>query len=285
MILKMDDFAHFEASWEPKAQGLKRIAKTLQLGLDSFVFFDDNPAEGELIRQTLPEVEVIEVTDPSEYIRALERGLWFETVGLTEEDRQRVEQYRAENQRRDLASSLDSLDDYLASLDMVGDVRPIDDADFDRVVQLIGKTNQFNVTTRRHSADQLRRMLAHPAAIGLTLRMTDRFGDHGLVSVILAVLDPEAVPRSWRIDTWLMSCRVIARTAEEFFFNTLTEEARRKGDRRLTGHYIPTAKNGLVKDLYDRFGFIPHEAAGNGARAYELDLDKAAPVKTFVMRK
>ncbi len=281
MILSLDDLAHLEASWEPKSQGLKRIAKTLQLGLDSFVFFDDNPAEREQIRQALPEVEVVEASDPSEYIRDLERGLLFETVGLTDEDRQRGEQYRAENQRRSSASSFDSLDDYLTSLDMVGDVRPIDDADFERVVQLIGKTNQFNLTTRRHSAEQVRRMLAHPATIGLTLRMVDRFGDYGLVSVILAV-EEDSRPESLQIDTWLMSCRVISRTAEEFFFNALLEEARRRGVRRLIGHYIPTAKNGLVKDLYDRLGFQRAVNGSNGTQAYELDLEQAAAVKTFI---
>lgn len=280
MILSLDDLAHFEASWEPKSQGLKRIAKALQIGLDSFVFVDDNPAERELIRQALPEVEVVEVSDPSEYIRDLEKGLWFETVGLTDEDRQRSTQYRAENQRRDSATSFDSLDDYLTSLDMVGDVRPIDDADFDRVVQLIGKTNQFNLTTRRHSAEQVRRMLEHPATIGLSLRMVDRFGDYGLVSVILAV-EESSHPGSLQIDTWLMSCRVISRTTEEYFFNALVEESRRRGARRLIGHYVPTAKNGMVKDLYDRLGFKP-AGGNNGTRAYELDVDRAAPAKTFI---
>jgi FkbH-like protein len=128
-------------------------------------------------------------------------------------------------------------------------------------------------------------MLAHPMAIGLTLRLADRFGDHGLVSVILAVKDPEAGPDAMRIDTWLMSCRVIARTAEEFFFNCLLAEAQQRGTRRLVGHYIPTAKNGLVKDLYDRLGFAVKDTASNGARAYELDLEKAAPAKTFIQRK
>lgn len=281
MILSLDDLAHFEVSWEPKSQGLKRIAKTLQLGLDSFVFFDDNPAEREQIRQALPEVVVVEVSDPSEYIRDLEKGLWFETVGLTDEDRQRGEQYRAENERRNLATSFDSLDDYLISLDMVGDIRPIDDADFERVVQLIGKTNQFNLTTRRHSAEQLRRMLAHPATIGLTLRMVDRFGDYGLVSVILAVED-DSQPGSLQIDTWLMSCRVISRTAENFLFNALMEEARQRGARRLIGHYIPTPKNGLVKDLYDRLGFKPALNGSNGTQTYELDLAQAMPSTSFI---
>ena len=282
MILSLDDFAHFEASWEPKALGLKRIAKTLQLGLDSFVFMDDNPAEREHIRQSLPEVGVVDVPEDSAgYIRALEAGLWFEAVAVTKEDRQRGDQYRQERQRREAERSFESMDDYLTSLAMVAEVRPIDETDLERVVQLIGKTNQFNLTTRRHSSEKVRQLLDHPDTIGQTLRMTDRFGDYGLVSVILAVADSPAPRSTLRIDTWLMSCRVIGRTAEEFFFNMLLHEARRRGTSRLLGHYIPTAKNGLTKDLYDRLGFAKL-SKDNGTVSYELDLKEAKPAKTFV---
>jgi FkbH-like protein len=283
MVLSLDNFAHLEVSWDPKALGLKRIAKTLQLGLDSFVFFDDNPAEREHIRQALPEVEVIEVPpDPAGYIQALEKGLWFETTGLTQEDLQRADQYRAENKRRELESSFESMDGYLESLEMVGDVRDIDAADFDRVVQLIGKTNQFNLTTRRHSAERLRQLLDQPGTIGRTGRLVDRFGDHGLVSVMVAAQDGDAMPGDLRIDLWLMSCRVIGRTAEEYFFNGLLEEARRQGARRLIGEYIPTAKNGLVKELYDCLGFTRTHTATDGTLTYELGLAGAAPLRTFV---
>src|SRR5262249_9586515 len=134
MVLSLDDFAQFEASWDPKATAIRRISKSLQLGLDSFVFFDDNPAEQEHIRQALPEVTVVPVPeDPAEYIRTLDAGLWFEAVELTEEDRVRAEQYRVERRRRDTEAQFDSLDDYLASLEMVGDLRQIDEFDMDRV--------------------------------------------------------------------------------------------------------------------------------------------------------
>jgi FkbH-like protein len=151
----------------------------------------------------------------------------------------------------------------------------------ERVVQLIGKTNQFNLTSRRHSSDQVRQLLNHPATIGQSLRLTDRFGDYGLVSVLLAVENGPADPQTLRIDTWLMSCRVIGRTAEEFFFNMLLQEARRRGVDRLLGEYIPTAKNGLTKDLYDRLGFTKCPP-DNGTVCYELRLTEAQPAKTFV---
>jgi FkbH-like protein len=283
MVLSLDDFAHFEANWEPKAMALRRIAQTLQLGLDSFVFADDNPAEREHIRQALPEVAVVDLpADPAEYVQALDAGLWFEAVDLTDEDRVRAEQYRTERRRRDLESTFESLDSYLRSLDMVADLRDIDDADMDRVVQLIGKTNQFNLTTRRHGPATVRQMLGAPGTIGLTLRLVDRFGDYGLVSVLIAVADPSREPGTLRVDTWLMSCRVIGRSVEEFFFNVLVERARRAGVERLVGVYVPSAKNGLVKDLYERMGFLQRATAPEGAVEYEVDLTGAAGLKTFV---
>ncbi len=290
MVLTLDDFADFDVSWDPKAMGLGRIAKVLQLGLADFVFFDDNPAEREHIRQALLEVSVVEVPeDPSGFIPALEAGLWFEATGLTGEDRLRSGQYRVERQRREVEASFTSMDDYLDSLGMVAEVRPIDEEDLDRVVQLIGKTNQFNLTTRRHSAEHVRHLLARPETIGLTLRMTDRFGDYGLVSVLLAVPDldrgPATRPSPLRIDTWLMSCRVIGRTAEEFFFNALVDEARRRGVNRLVGHYCPAPKNGLVKDLYDRLGFARRDSEEGGMFAYELHLADAVAAKTLVRLK
>lgn len=284
MVLSLDDFAQFEASWDPKAVGIRRMAKTLQLGLDSFVFFDDNPAEREHIRQALPEVTVVDVPeDPAEYIRALDAGLWFETIDLTNEDRARADQYRSERRRRDTEVQFESIDSYLTSLEMVGDLRCIDDADMERVVQLIGKTNQFNLTTRRHSADKIRQMLSVPGSLGLTVRVADRFGDYGLVSVMIAV--PESSPRSLVIDTWLMSCRVISRTVEEFLFNSLLALARSNDVESLVGLYAPTAKNALVENLYDRLGFTRTETADRSTTTYRLDVTDAPVVKSFVRVK
>jgi FkbH-like protein len=283
MVLKLDDFSAFEASWEPKAVTIARMARTLELGLDSFVFFDDNPAERELIRQALPDVAVPEVSeDPAGYIKILQEGLWFEAASLTEADLQRSEQYVIERKRRDLKESFATMDDYLASLEMRASVTPIDEADMQRVVQLLGKTNQFNLTTRRHTREDVLELLARPKSFGTTLRVQDRFGDHGLVGLLIAVPD-ETDPRDLRIDTWLMSCRVIGRTVQEFQFNRVLASARERGYRRIVGHYIETKKNALVKSLYPDFGFREVSGhAGEGIR-YELKIDGALPRKTFLI--
>ena len=245
--------------------------------------FYDNPAEREHVRQSLPEVEVVEVPeDPSEYVRALEAGRWFEAVSLTAEDRERSNQYRAEAQRREIKSNFASVEEYQLSMKMLGDVRAIDEDDFPRVLQLIGKTNQFNLTTRRHTPEAVRQMMSQRDFVGITVRMSDRFGDYGLVAVIMGVNEPGAPVRTLRIDTWLMSCRVIGRTAEEFCLNALLERAKSLGYQRLLGHYIPTKKNALVKDLYPRLGFQPIESADKSVASYEMNLLQITPVKTFV---
>jgi FkbH-like protein len=277
MVLRLDDFAAFEANWGPKSESMRRIAEALNLGLDSLVFFDDNPAEREQVRQAVPEVEVVEVpADPFGYIAAIEDGRWFEAVGLTAEDTQRASQYAVERQRRELAERFDSLDGYLASLEMVGRVAPVDEASLPRVVQLLGKTNQWNLTTRRHSQAVVAGMIETERAVTLTFHLADRFGDHGLVAVLLAVPDD---PHTLRVDTWLMSCRVIARTAEEFLFGELVRRARALGFRRLVGEYLPTPKNKQVADVWSRMGLAAVDESGG---RFEADLDALAPPATFV---
>jgi FkbH-like protein len=283
MVLKLDDFGAFEASWEPKGVTIARIARTLDLGLDSFVFFDDNPAEREQVRQALPEVTVAEVPeDPAGYVGALQAGLWFEAAALTEADRERAAQYAVERKRRGLQESFTSMDDYLRSLEMRAEVREIDGADLPRVVQLVAKTNQFNLTTRRHTREDLLGLTGRPRSIPLTLRMADRFGDYGLVSVLLGVPASDPYLETVSIDTWLMSCRVIGRTAEEFFFGEFLSRARQIGYRQVVGEYVPTPKNALVSDLYDRLGFRRVSGGdGRGVR-YALDVDGATRPTTFV---
>jgi FkbH-like protein len=285
MVLGLDDIAAAEINWEPKGTTIRRIAETLSLGLDSFVFFDDNPAEREQVRQALPEVAVIDVpAEPAEYVRVLQAGLWFETTSLTEADRARAEQYAVERQRRELQQSAGSMEDYLRSLEMTADVREIDDADLMRVVQLLGKTNQFNLTTRRHTREDVLRLLDRPGAIGTTLRVEDRFGDHGLVGVMVAV-PSEDDPEVLRVDTWLMSCRVICRTVEEFLCGDLIDRARHLGYREILGEYIPTKKNALVSELYDRMGFRRVEAGSDPSVFYTLELAGAARPVTYLVPK
>ena len=284
MLLRLEDFAHIEAHWDPKDLSLRRIAQTLGLGLESFVFFDDNPAERELIRQSLPEVAVVDVpVDPADYTRALQSELWFETVALLESDTKRTSQYQQERKRRDSELQFASMEDYLRSLSMTGVITPIDENNIHRVVQLLSKTNQFNTTTRRHSLEEVRSMLSLTGTIGLTLSLRDRFGDHGLVSVLIAVPDASCGPQTLRIDTWLMSCRVIARTAEDFFFNTLVDRAGKAGWKALQGEFIPTKKNGLIAGLYERFGFERLTTGNSEATVlYRQELAVARVVSTFI---
>jgi FkbH-like protein len=258
------------------------MAETLSLGLDSFVFFDDNPAEGEQVRQALPDVEVVDVPEePAEFVRILQSGLWFETSGLTDADRERAGQYTVERQRRELQQNFASLDDYLRSLDMTAEVRSIDEGEMPRVVQLLAKTNQFNLTTRRHTQPDVEKMLADPRSIGMTVRMKDKFGDYGLVAVMIGV-PCEGEADAIRVDTWLMSCRVIGRTAEQFTLRQFLERAMALGHRKVVGEFLPTKKNALVADLYDRLGFARDGEAAEGGVRYLLDLDRAEPPVTFV---
>jgi FkbH-like protein len=282
MLLSLDDFAAFDASWDPKPDGLRRIAASLRLGLDSLVFFDDNPAEREHVRQALPDVEVVDApADPADYLRALQEGLWFESAAFTAEDWKRADRYAAEQRRREAEVSAPSVDDYLSSLEMEAVAEPIADANLARVVQLLGRTNQFNLTTRRHGAEDVRRLLRSPRSLGLALRLQDRFGDYGLICAILA----EPWPRedgALRIDTWLMSCRAIGRTVEDCGLNLLAGAATRMGHRILIGEYVPTAKNNQVADLYTRFGFRPLPAGDDGVLRFRLDLSAFVPRRTFV---
>jgi FkbH-like protein len=283
MVLRTTDFAAIEANWDPKDIALRRIAGALNLGLDSFVFFDDNPAERELIRQSLPEVEVVEVpTDPAEYTRALQATLCFEAVALLDADRQRSLQYQQERERRGSQQSFASIEDYLRSLEMHGIVEPVNDSNLQRVGQLLAKTNQFNLTTRRHSAEDVLRMLSVPDAIGFTLTLVDRFGDHGLVSVLLGVPDASETEKTLKIDTWLMSCRVIGRTAEDFFFHALVQRAQELGYSAIVGEYLPTKKNELVSGLYERLGFTHAATEGDGSVFYRLAIRQPPEINTFV---
>ncbi len=279
MVLKLDDFAAFHASWDSKPERIRRIAEELRLGLDSFVFFDDNPAEREHVRQELPEVLVVEVpAEPSEFVGALQDTLAFETVDLTTADAQRGEQYQAEQIRREEQAAFGSLDEYLASLQMRAAVERIDASNLPRVVELLAKTNQFNLTSRRHSHADVERLLGLPGALGFAVRMEDRFGDYGLISVIIAV-PWDADPGALRIDTWLMSCRAIGRSVEQFVLNHLASLAPSAGAVSLIGEYFPTAKNQKVASIYADFGFTADSA---DASIYRCTLSGWTPQPTQV---
>lgn len=282
MVLSMDRIAAFEAHWDPKPGSIARVAETLRIGRDALVFVDDSAVEREHVRQALPEVAVVDLgADPADYARAVVSELWFEAAGLTTEDAARAQQYRGEAQRDQARQGFSSMEEYLASLEMVGAVKAVEATDLMRVTQLIAKTNQFNLTTRRHTREQVSSMLATPGSICLALTLRDRFGDYGLVGVLLSVPGPDR-PDTLELDTFLLSCRALGRTVEDFLYAGLLARARAAGVRRLTATYLPTAKNGQVRDLYPRLGFHLQQEAEDGTRRFELDLAAAPEPRTWV---
>jgi FkbH-like protein len=263
-VLKRGDFAAFECSWADKAGALRRIAAELNLGLDSFVFADDNPAECALVRQELPEVAVVELgTDPAQFVELFDAGCWFDLPAYTSEDLGRAASYTARAAALAEQAEATDIDAYLATLGMKGRLYRPEEADIGRVAQLEQKTNQFNVTTRRYSETAIREFIAREDAIVLAFRLADRFGDHGLVSTLIAFHEGDAV----RIDSWLMSCRVFSRSAEQYMLRGLIEQARTRGASRLVGEYQPTAKNDVVAGLYARLGFT---SSGEGQFIREI---------------
>lgn len=268
MVLELEDFAAFTANWEPKPQNLERMSRQLGLGLDSFLYVDDNPAEREAIRRALPMVDVLRLSaDEADWCQDLARYPWLEPAGLTDEDRHRAASYRARSAARTLELQGESLEDFQRSLAMTATLAPIDDLAFDRVVQLLHKTNQFNVTTRRHPPDAVRRMMEDGSWIHLTARLSDRFADHGLVAVALARAEGDVLD----VDTLLMSCRVIGRGLETVLIEELSAAARARDLRTVRGHYVPTDRNGLVASLWADHGFAETGGGDDGSRSFERE--------------
>ena len=224
----------------------------------AIVFADDNPAECAIVREHLPEVAVMELGDDRPLRGPAGAGAWFDLPAYTAEDFARNAAYAARARRRRRRADATDIGAYLAGLRMVGRLGPPAPADMARLAQLEQKTNQFNLTTRRHSEAALADFVGRADAVVLALRLADRFGDHGLVSSLIALAEGEAL----RIESWLMSCRVFSRGAEAFMLRRLLAEARARGLPRLVGEYRATAKNGVVADLYARLGFVPADDAG-----------------------
>ena len=255
MALRLGDFACFRANWDDKATNLRAAARELSLDMDSFVFLDDNPLEREWVRSSLPQVAVVDL-GPSvfQYVHDLDRGRYFHALSLSPEDLLRSEQYRVEARRESLRASAHSIEEFLSQLQMQAAALPVDEGNLARVVQLINKTNQFNLTTRRYTEGQVRQLVADPAGWAAAFEMTDRMGSYGLIGVILCKPAPGPGP-AWEVDTWLMSCRALGRQAERFMFDRLVEAARRRGIAILRGIYRPTPKNVLVRELYSQLGW------------------------------
>lgn len=273
MALAEADIAVFHANWTDKAANLRAIAETLEIGVDALVFLDDNPAERAQVRRELPMVAVPELPeDPALYPRTLMAGGWFEAVSFVEEDAGRADDYRAQAKRRELASTSD-VAGYLNSLEMVCTLKPFDAVNRARISQLANKSNQFNLTTRRYTETQIAAAEDDPALFTLQVRLADRFGDSGMISVI--IFRREGV--RWVGDTWLMSCRVLGRRVQEAVLAEVARAAAAEGAEVLVGEYIPTEKNKMVAGHYEKLGFT-QVSDDAGRTTWELKLaDYAAP--------
>src|ERR1700722_873677 len=268
MVLREDHIAVFIANWSDKANNLRENAATLNIGTDSLVFLDDNPVERAQVRSVLPEVAVPELTDdPADYIGLLANAGYFEAIGLSEEDLARAEFYQANAERVSL-QKVGNLEEYLRSLEMVATISPFTAVGRVRIAQLINKSNQFNLTTRRYSEREVEAVENDPAKFCLQVRLADRFGDNGMISVI--IFDKAA--EEWSCDTWLMSCRVLGRRVEELVLAAVAEAARKAGASRLKGTYIPTKKNGLVVEHFAKLGFTRTGDVPDGGTTWVLDL-------------
>jgi FkbH-like protein len=281
MVLRRSDIACLVANWADKATNLRAIAEELNIGLDALVFVDDNPVERDLIRRELPMVAVPEVPDDPSYVpQCLADAGYFEGVMITDEDRDRSRQYQGNRAREQLRQSTTDLTSYLRGLQMRLLWRHFDTTGLQRVVQLINKTNQFNLTTRRYSEEEIRTMIGDTRYLGLQLRLLDRFGDNGIIGIIIGSLcnDDDIL-----IDTWLMSCRVLGRQVEQTTLNLVVEQARQLGAKRLIGEYKPTKKNSMVENHYQGLGFQIIEKREDGGSRHILDLDRFFAAETFIV--
>jgi len=251
-ILKLSHFSSFQASWDPKHEGIAKIATELNLGLDSFVFVDDNPAERAIVRAQLPMVSVPEVgSEVAAFPGHIQAGRYFEMVALSQEDLARAEAYSANSARSALQSRFKDYGEYLDSLQMVAEIAPFKPVYLERITQLINKSNQFNLTTRRYTPAEVEQIASDRSYLPIYGRLSDVFGDNGLVSVVIGRLEGAAL----QVDLWVMSCRVLKREMEFAMLDMLVVAARSAGASKIVGRYLRTPKNGMVADHYRNMGF------------------------------
>ena len=273
MLLKEEHIAVFQANWNDKAINIKAIAKELSLGVDSLVFLDDNPVERNLVRELLPEVAVPELpSDPALYARTLAAAGYFESIIFSDEDVKRARYYQDNAKRVELQSAAGDVDSYLASLDMEITFQPFDETGRGRIAQLINRSNQYNLTTKRYTEAEVAAAERDPGCFTLQVRLSDRFGDNGMISVVICRQHADS---EWEIDTWLMSCRVLGRQVEQMVLREILHHAKRRGIRKLVGTYRPTDRNRLVEGHYSKLGFTQVRREADGITTWELVTEKA----------
>ena len=282
MVLKLDDIAVFMANWETKVDNIRAIQGILNIAFDSMVFLDDNPFERNMVRENIPGITVPELPeDPGKYLEYLYSLNLFETASYSQADKDRTKQYQVEAKRVSLAKTFTNEADFLKSLDMVSTVSGFTKFNTPRVAQLSQRSNQFNLRTIRYTEADITAMAENPEVIDLSFTLEDKFGDNGLIAVIIMKKQDD---ETLFVDTWFMSCRVLKRGMENFTLNTMVECAKRKGYKRIIGEYLPTPKNKMVEQHYPNLGFALSELASEGAK-YVLDVDSYQPRECYITKK
>lgn len=269
--LKPDDFVAIKANWEPKSENMKAIAKELNILPESLVFVDDNPAERAIVEGQIKGAAVPEIDSPEHYIRIIDHAGFFEATSVSDDDRKRNEMYMANKKRTELEESFTDYSEYLKSLEMEAEIAPFEKMYMPRIAQLTNKSNQFNLTTKRYTQDDIEKTAADDSNITLYGRLKDKFGDNGIVSLVIGNIRSDA---ELHIDLWLMSCRVLKRDMEFAMMDALVEKARERGIKTIYGYYYPTAKNKMVKEFYDIQGFDLVSEDADGNKTYKLDISK-----------
>ncbi|MGN1167789.1 MAG: HAD-IIIC family phosphatase [Lachnospiraceae bacterium] len=278
-VFTKEDFIEIKANWNPKNQSVQEIAKDLNLGVDSLVFIDDNPAERCIVEEQLPGVCAPEIGEVQHYIQNIDRNGFFEVTTLSKDDLKRNEMYMENAKRVQMESSFENYEEYLLALEMKGIIRSFEPIYFARIAQLTNKSNQFNLTTKRYTQSEIEQIAADNQYITLYGKLMDKFGDNGVVSVVIG----HVVGNECRIDLWLMSCRVLKRDMEYAMMDALVEECGKRGITSIRGFYYPTAKNGMVKDFYGLQGFTKSREDDQGNSEWEYVIEKEYVPKNTVI--
>ena len=280
MVLKLDDIAVFQANWETKVDNIRTIQSILNIGFDSMVFLDDNPFERNIVRENIPGITVPELPeDPAMYLEYLYSLNLFETASYSNADKDRTKQYQVEAKRVSLSKTFTNEADFLKSLNMVSTVSGFTKFNTPRIAQLSQRSNQFNLRTVRYTETDIELMAKDPDVIDLSFTLEDKFGDNGLIAVVIM---KKQNAETLFVDTWFMSCRVLKRGMENFTLNTMVERAKAKGYKRIIGEYIPTPKNKMVEMHYANLGFSPMETSGQKS---VLKLDDYTPRECYITKK
>lgn len=280
MVLKPSDISCFVANWESKADNCLHIARQLNILPNSLALVDDHPAEREIVRQFVPEVRVLEMPeDPSFFSKTIEKAFLFETPHFTPEDLKRSEYYQIETKRREFEQKVTDFDSYLSSLEMIATVSSYELCDVARISQLFNKSNQFNLCTRRYTEEQIRKLIGNPEIVSVQIRLQDRFGDHGLISMAHAV---QIGKKLLRLENWVMSCRVLKRGVEHLMCNLIVSEAKQRGMESVEFDYYPTSKNVLVKDLYQQLGLQKAFNLDSGGSRWRIDIFNYKPFSVHI---